>query len=279
MTRPLAIAVLAAALCASAAEGQIRRSRSDAYLFSSNVDDVRALWVNPAGLAIVRETSVMAEFVLDNPPQESLRWSQWSLGFNSRGFSAGIQQDRLPSGENIETIRVGGAAGFRGGALGGSISIHAQEDNSRSSDIGIMYRLISRLTVAAVLKNIGRPLLGDSVAALTGVLGLSWLAVPSHLQISLEAAFNEKFENTTRPRSMFRAGLVLATGGKLPFGLVTTLDLGSNMKVDAWQLGISLGGKDRIILLGSAEQVQGSGRVSQMSLSGVASRRPPGGRP
>jgi len=278
LTRPLAIAVLAAALLASAAEGQIRRSRSDAYLFSSNVDDVRALWVNPAGLAIVRETSVMAEFVLGNPPEGSLRWSQWSLGFNSRGFSAGFQQDRLPSGENIETIRVGGAVGFRGGALGGSISIYAQEDNDRSSDVGFMYRLVSPLTVAAVLKNIGRPLLGDSVAALTGVLGLSWLAIPSHLQLSLEAEFTEKQDNTTR-QSTFRAGLVIATGGKLPFGLVTTLDLGSNMKVDAWQFGISVGGKDRVVALGTAEQVQGSGRVSQMSLSGVASRRPPGGRP
>ena len=242
------------------------------------MDDVRALWVNPAGLAIVREASVMAEFVLDNPPQESLRWSQWTLGFNSRGFSAGFQQDRLPSGENIETIRVGGAVGFRGGALGGSLSIYAQEENDRSGDIGVMYRLISPLTVAAVLKNIGRPLLGDSVAALTGVAGLSWLAIPNHLQISLEAEFTEKSENTPR-HSMFRAGLILASGGKLPFGLVTTLDLASNMRVDAWHLGISVGGNDRVILLGSAEQVQGSGRVSQISLSGVASRRPPGGRP
>jgi hypothetical protein len=278
LTRPLAIAVLAAALCTSAAEGQIRRSRSGDYLFSSNVDDVRALWVNPAGLAIVRETSVMAEFVLDNPPQESLRWSRWSLGFNSRGFSAGFQQDRLASGENIETIRVGGAVAFHRGALGGSISIYAQEDNSRSGDIGIMYRLLSPLTVAAELKNIGRPLLGDSVAALTGVLGLSWLAIPSHLQISAEAEFTEKQANTTR-QSMFRAGLILSTGGKLPFGLVTRLDLASNGKVDAWQFGISVGGKDRVVALGTAEQVQGSGRVSQMSLSGVASRRPPGRRP
>jgi hypothetical protein len=278
LTRPLTIAALLAALCASAAEGQIRRPRSDAYLFASNTDDVRALWVNPAGLAIVREASVMAEFVLDNPPQESLRWSQWTLAFNSRGFSAGFQQDRLPSGENIETIRVGGAVGFRGGALGGSISIYAQEENDRGGDMGVMYRLISPLTVAALLKNIGRPLLGDSVAALTGVLGLSWLAVPNHLQISVEAEFTEKLENTTR-QSLFRAGLVLATGGKLPFGLVTTLDLGSNMRVDAWHLGISVGGNDRVILLGTAEQVQGSGHVSQMSLSGVASRRPPGRRP
>ncbi len=274
MARTLTLTLLAVALLGDAAAGQVVRSRSAAYLYSSNVDDARALWVNPAGLAVVQEASVMAEFAVDVPDTGSARLGQWSVAFNSRGFSAGFQQDRLLDGTTAQTVRLGIGLGFHRGSLGGSFNFYTGVVDDRGGDIGLTYVLIRSVRAGFVVKNIGRPTLVDSVAPITGVLGLSWLAVPAHLEISAEAHFREDLANVTQ-RSSFRAGLQLSTGGKLPFGAIAAFDLGSNGKVDAWSVGISVGGKDRGVLLGTAVPR----RFERFSLTGVASRRAPTQRP
>ena len=84
------------ALAPSALAAQAGTPLSAAYAFVASVDDTRALWVNPGGLAAVPEYSLAGGFVLDRFATGSFRLAQWSLGFNSRGLAFGYQRDRLP---------------------------------------------------------------------------------------------------------------------------------------------------------------------------------------
>ena len=75
--------------------------------------------------------------------------------------------------------------------------------------------------------------------------------------------------------AVYRAGLRAATAGKIPLGVATTFDLGSNFKIDRWNIGVTVGGDYRGILLGTAQP----SRFDRFSLTGVASHRQPSVRP
>ncbi|MGD8869500.1 MAG: hypothetical protein PVI01_17920, partial [Gemmatimonadales bacterium] len=124
MSARLLIILTAACTAAGSLEAQAVRSRSADYLFAASANDVRALWVNPAGLAVRSVASVMAEFALDFPPDTNARFAQWSAGFTSRGLSVGYQRDRFAEDPNTGTLRFGLAFPFRKGAVGASFSFY-----------------------------------------------------------------------------------------------------------------------------------------------------------
>jgi hypothetical protein len=267
--------LLAVSLTAGPAAAQIMRPRSSDYLFVATADDVRATWLNPAGLGVVKEASVMGELVLDAPVEGSTQLGQWTAGFNSRGFSIAFQQSRFPDNTTNNIWHFGAALGFTRGALGGSVAwFTGAGDNDRAGDIGFYYLLASPVSFGIVVRNIGRPVVRDSVLPINGAVGLSWLPIPQHLQIAAEVIVTEKTEFSD-VEAVYRAGLQVGTGGKLPFGALTTFDLGSNFKIDRWHIGITVGGDNRGILLGTAQP----SRFDRFSLTGVASRRPPSARP
>lgn len=269
------VGLLAVALVAGSATAQGIRPRSSDYLFVSTVEDVRATWLNPAGLGVVREASVMGELVLDRPAEGDARLGQWSLGFNSRGFSIAFQQSRLPDGTSSNIWHFGVGLGFTRGALGGSVAwFTGAGDNDRAGDVGFSYLLAPPLSVGIVVRNIGRPVVRDSILPITGVVGLSWVPLARHLQLAAEVLVVEETE-ISDVEALYRAGLQIATGGKLPVGALATVDLGSNFKIDRWSIGISLGGDNRGILLATAYP----SRLERFSVTGVATRRAPGPRP
>jgi hypothetical protein len=273
--RPLLTACVAITLTAGPVVAQTIRPRSSDYLFVATADDVRATWINPAGLAVVREASVMGELVVDRPADGDARLGQWTVGINSRGFSIAFQQNRFADGTSNNIWHFGVGLGFTRGALGGTVGWFTGEgDNSRGGDIGFYYLLASPLSAAVVVRNIGRPVLRDSILPINGAVGLGWLPVPNHLQIAAEVIITEETEFSD-VEAVYRAGLQVATAGKLPIGAVTTFDLGSNFKIDRWSIGITVGGDNRGILLGTAQP----SRFDRFSLTGVASRRPPSARP
>ncbi len=280
MTRALLRALLATACITQQAAGQDTRPRSSDYVFVATTDDVRATWLNPAGLGVVKEASVMGELALDRPVDGDVRIGQWTLGFNSRGLSIAFQQSRFADGTSNNIWRFGAGLGFTRGALGGSVSWFTGEgDNSRAGDVGFYYLLASPLSVGVVLRNIGRPEVRDSVLPLTGAVGLGWLPLPGHLLIAAEALITERTE-VSDLEAVYRAGLQFGSGGKIPIGGVVTFDLGSNLKIDRWNIGITVGGHDRGILLATAQPTtSSSARFERFSLTGVASRRPPSQRP
>lgn len=275
MSRRFLAGLAAVALSAGSAAAQEIRPRSSDYLFVATVSDVRATWLNPAGLGVVNEASVMGELVVDAPAGGDARLGQWTTGFNSRGFSIAFQQTRFADGTSNNIWHFGVGLAFTRGALGGSVAWHTGEgDNDRAGDIGFYYLLASPVSVGIVLRNIGRPVVRDSTLPITGVLGLGWLAVPRHLEIAAEMLVTEETEFSDI-KAVYRAGLQLATGGKIPIGALANVDLGSNFKIDRWSIGVSIGGDSRGILLGTAQP----SRFDRFSLTGIASRRPQSARP
>ena len=140
------------------AQAHFQPARSEDYLFASSVNDVRALWVNPAGLGIVREASLMGKFSLERRTAGDWRLGQYTLGLNSRGISLGFRRDRLPTFSN-SIIRVGLGLGFPRGAFGAAVSIHRGTTNDRSLDLGLRLIPLPRVDLGVVLKNIGRPVI------------------------------------------------------------------------------------------------------------------------
>ena len=155
MRRPFLAGLLALALGATSAVAQTIRPRSADYLFVATASDVRATWINPAGLAAVKEASVMGELVLDAPANGDAQLGQWTVGFNSRGFSIAFQQSRFPDGTNHNLWHFGAGLGFSRGALGVAIAWFTGEgDNDRAGDVGFYYLLASPLSVGVVVRNI-----------------------------------------------------------------------------------------------------------------------------
>jgi hypothetical protein len=141
--------LLAAVTVVTPASAQSVRPRSADYLFAASTNDVRALWTNPAGLAVVTSASVMAEFALETPPDSSVQFAQWTLAFNSRGLSAGYQRDRFSEDPNTGALRLGLALPFPKGSVGlAATYYHGSAVDTAGNyglDLGGRYQLFNRL--------------------------------------------------------------------------------------------------------------------------------------
>jgi len=80
--------------------------RSQDYLFLTKVADIRALLVNPVGLAIVPKASILSELTFERLGG-NLRVEQYAIGFNSRGVSISYQRNRLVGEKPVGTLRTG----------------------------------------------------------------------------------------------------------------------------------------------------------------------------
>jgi len=269
------------AITTGSAAAQSVRPRSADYLLVTEASDVRALWVNPAGLGVVREASVMADFVLQSPDSGSLRVAQWGLGFNSRGISFGYQRDRLmddpstpePDGHSTDAFRLGAAFPIPRGAIGVSFTMFrpntAVQSSQQSGNVGIRYRALRRVDVGGVLQNIGRPYVGPEKAPLTGTVGVGWLMVPSLLRLAAEASAAERIGASGYDLG-YRAGAHIQLPGPVRVSAVTTFDFANNLSVTNWALGVSIGGGDQLfaVATGSADPT----RIDRFGLSGVSRR-------
>jgi hypothetical protein len=226
---------------------QILPVRARDYLFLTNVADVRALWVNPAGLGIVPEASIFGELTFDRTSGD-LRVEQYSLGFNSRGFALGYQRNRFVDEESVGILRTGFGYPLRRGALGGAVSRYSQDSTKTYGlEVGLAFipRLKVPLQLGAVVRHIGRPTVRGQDLPVTGI-GAVQLST-SHLQINLA--------HRAGARVMFGAG-------RLPIILIGAVDLGSNMRIDEVNVGFSIGGPRQVTAMGSLVE-QGDNPVFQ----------------
>lgn len=114
---------LAAGLAGSAAAtvpltAQVLPAQPARYLLASEVDDARALWINPAGLARHLEASIGADVGVDRFSGDTMQLSQYGLTVASRGLAASWIHDRYPSGKFLNGYAVGfglGSEEFSGG--------------------------------------------------------------------------------------------------------------------------------------------------------------------
>jgi hypothetical protein len=268
---------LAGLLLAHTASAQVRVPRSMDYLFTAQTQDARSLWVNPAGLGAVLQASIMGELVVDHAAAGGLDLAQYTVGFNSRGISLGYQHDAFSEFDGTNsTVRVGLARGLGQAAFGASLAFFKADITQRALDLGARYQLTAPLAVAAVIRDIGKPVLRDSVIGMKGVAGFSLAFLDGLAALSGDAQATER--NTSGYDMTYRAALSLQAPGRAPMGGLVALDLGSNMKIDRWSIGLSIGGDDRGVALATMLPTAGSTRLQTVSLTGVATRLAPARR-
>jgi hypothetical protein len=273
-----AVIVVGLALPLNDAWGQVRNARSTDYLLITDVSDVRALWVNPAGLAIFPEASLMGEAVVERLPGDDLRLAQFTFGINSRGFGVGYQRDRFDGGPSSNVLRLGTGIPFSRGALGVALSWYGVEGpNSRDGDVGVIYGLSRMMTLGFTLRHIGRATIADVKMPLTftgaGHLGL----LQGRLQLAAQAQATETVDpnNSDYDVSFVGAGrFILPTRRRITF-LATAL-VTSDFDLDRLHIGVAIGGRSNVGLVGTAIKRDGTLTLDRLSATGVASNPLPG---
>lgn len=278
MTRPAAVAAIFMVTYAGSLRSQDIEPRIADYGFTTTVDDARAIWLNPAGLAALTEASIMGELVLTRPIDEAFGVGQWTVGFNSRGFSFGYQKDQHPFLGSADAVRLGFGLGFSLGSVGMAVTSYSSNDSAeRGVDLGARLDPAPGIVLAGVVRHVGRPVVRTIPLPVTGALGASWTPMPTHLQLAGEAIATERAGAATTGYDLsYRAGGRLSTRGRIPVGVLTALDLGSNFRIDRWAVGVVLGGSDQVVAVGSVAPLVGRQHLYAASVTGVASRRSPG---
>ncbi len=269
MLRASAALLSFAVLFTTALSAQFVPPRSTDYLFLATASDARSIWINPAGPATTPTSSIMAELAFSEQETSDVRLAQWTVGFTSRGISVAYQRDRLPDGENNQAFRLGAALPFRDGAVGAAFTFYNTEITQRGLDLGFRYYPLPRIELGVVLLNVGRPIVRSVELPVTFGVGGGWLILPPMLQVAGEVRINERLIESGYDAS-YRIGAEFVTRTRLPVGAVATFDLGGDLSVDRWAVGLSVGGPYRVVAVTSGARSDG---VERVSLTGLAIRQ------
>ena len=243
---------------------QVALNRSDTYLFPSEAQDARALWVNSAGLGIRQEASVYFDATVANPGALG-QFRQLNLGFNARGLAFGYQRDQFSGGTVGTTYKLGFGVGegrlavvmvtawYRGGTKG------------TGWDVGATYKAAAALVLAGVVRNIGQP----SVRGL-----VQRVRYTASATLQLAPGFGVGALADANPSGM-RAYGVDARGDfdpGFPLGVVLRLDTDQKLRRIQFALGVSIGGSGQMGLVATTPGDVSS--VNDLTVFGVTSRTP-----
>jgi hypothetical protein len=250
---------------------QVTAPRSAAYLFSSNADDARALWVNPAGLGIFPLATIYAEMAADRgtigvvPSDWGVR--QFSFGLQSRGIGFSYQKDRYLNGGGDSHWRAGaGIPIARFMAIGFAATFTKP---SRQYDAGIRVAPARVLGIGAVVHNIGRPDVAGTELPMVIVSGAQFHLAGGRLSLQGDVVATDRHPASGYDK-VYRLGASLLIPRRQPVTLLTAVDLGGNGKVTRWNFGLGIGFQAQLLAVGSA--LPGNG-MSAVSFAGVARGR------
>ena len=244
-------------------------ARAADYLFLTNASDARALWVNPAGLAVVAEAALLAEFSIERNGSD-LRVEQYTLGLSSRGIAISYLRNR-PAGESaVGTLRAGTAVPFQRGAVGAAITRYSQDSiSSRGADVGLIYFPNAAVQLGLAVRHIGRPTVGGRKIPVTTVAAVQWTV--ARLQLSWEAqATEERAIGESGFDLSYRAGGRVALVSGLPVVVIGVIDIGSNWRIDRFNVGFSVGGDRSVTTVSSAVSRDNSPVFERFSAALVA---------
>lgn len=249
---------------------QVAPNRASAYLFTTDVRDARAIWVNPAGLGVLRDASIYAEASIGNPGSKG-QLRQINAGFNARGLSFGYQHDVLDDGIRGNTYRLGMAGGSGGLSLGGDVARYAGSGAKATGwDVGATYVALPPLTVGLLASNIGQPVVRGLQQPFTFVPGFTWRPAGGF-------SFSTDARLTTDSVASYSFGLSWRSGTQgWPLALLARLDTDGDLRRGAFAFGLSLGARDHVgLVMTTPGDVS---RIDQASLYGLSSREAVGGR-
>jgi len=153
--RGAAIGVLVLCGAAAPAAPQAAPNRATRYLFQTDVQDGRAVWVNPAGTAVTSSASVYGDVVVRGP-DATTRLAQITAGFSSRGLTFGYQYDDFETGTG-HTYRLGLAGASGALAIGAAAAYYRGNTSDWGYDVGAVLQAGPRVTLGATAANIGEP--------------------------------------------------------------------------------------------------------------------------
>ena len=260
--------LLGAVLCVGPADAQALRARSTEYLTVAGADDVRATWVNPAGLARVLEASIMAEAVVDRVPEVAL--AQYSLGLNSRGFSVAHARDRAGSTAAVSLTRFALGLPFGRATAGVGVTLFGAAGRGKGVDVGLGYRLTRAVDVAAAVRNLRRPSARGVQQPIVAVAGARWRLVPGLAAIEAEAVVADSGAGFGQPR--YHGMLRITRRGQSPIHLFGGVLL-DRSRIEQWVLGLAVGSPGWLGIVGGASRANGLERPDRFSVTGVASHR------
>jgi len=251
--RTAGLSLLSLVLPAVAA-AQVTPNRAALYLHPSDVTDVRAVWVNPAGPGRFEEASLNLDLTVGEPGAAG-RLRQLTLGLSSRGLSFGYQRDVFAAGARGHTYRIGYAAAlYRGGT------------SSRGWDLGILYDWRASLSLGAVIQNVGRPTVRGTMLPVTYVPSATLRLFAARAALSADGRFTSG--GVLGYAFGLRASLGAAT--HVPVGLLARLDTDRVLARAAIAFGVSLGSQD---LAGLVATAPGDAGIDALDLYGVSTRR------
>lgn len=254
--------------------GQYRTARSADYLFAVTAADARALWVNPGGLGVTYDASVMGELVADTSRTGSLALTQVTAGFNSRGIAFGYRRDLYNDTLTGHTWRIGAGRALTRVAVGFALAIHSNGDGptQRGLDLGVRYRLLSTVELGGTVRDIGKPIVHDSTLNVSGTAGLGWAPMRS-LRLDAQGTVTRVTGGGTA--TGWRGGLAFSLGTlALPLHLQAVLGLNRDLVPTRLALALSLGGRDRVVGVVSGARPGRRVEMDGISLAGIASRVP-----
>jgi hypothetical protein len=260
----------AAALCPDRLVAQVvAPNRATAYLFPTDVHDARAIWVNPAGLGVLREASVYAEIGVGDPGAKG-RLRQINAGFNSRGLSFGYQRDFLDNGVRGTTLRLGLAGGSQGLAAGFAVARYSGTGPDGTGwDLGASYVALPQLNLGLVAANLGQPVVRGMRQRLTFIPGLTWH--PGRLP---GFAFSTDARITPDAVDSYAFGLAWRRGAssRRPVEIIARLDTDDALRRIAFALGFSIGGQNRFGAVATSPGDMAS--IDGASVYGLVAREP-----
>lgn len=264
MTRA-SLAAAWAVVFTAVAHAQVAPNRASSYLVATDVTDARALWVNPAGLGVRPEASVMLDLTVVQPGATG-RLGQVTAGFNARGLSFGYQRDNFSGGVHGHTYKLGFAGGSRGFSGGVGVALYRGGNGGTGWDMGLRYDWLSTVTIGGVIRNIGQPTVRGVRQNVTAVPAVTLRPFGSVLALSAEASLASAA--ATR-------GYAVEATAQLPspaVGLLARYDTDGSLHRRALLFGLSIGTRDRV---GAVASTPGDfSKIDAANVYGVSSRTP-----
>ncbi|MGH9258419.1 MAG: hypothetical protein ACRD08_00760 [Acidimicrobiales bacterium] len=238
-------------------------NRATTYLLASDVSDARAVWLNPAGIAVRTTASVHADLTVGDPGANG-RLRQVTAGFNSRGLAIAYQWDQLDGESNGHTYRIGWGTATRTVALGVAGSVYRGGAKASGFDFGVVYTPRPDVTLSAAVANVGQPRVRGEQLHATMTPAVTVRAFGGNAALSVQAAFPRDDEMGLA--FALRAGAT----PRLPLGILVRLDTDRSLRRAAFAFGLSWGIRDQV---GTVVTTPGDvSNVDAASVYGVSSR-------
>lgn len=264
----VALALALGGAARRSAHAQVAPNRATDYLPATDVGDVRALWVNPAGLAARPQAAVLLDLTVRSPGSSG-RLAQLSTGFNARGLAFGYQRDNFANGIHGHTYRFGLGGAARSFTFGAALALYRGATSGTGWDFGILYDWRPEMSIGGVVRDVGKPTVRGVTLEPTYVPAITVRPLADRLTLTAQG----------EAISSAILGFAFEARATLPApaaSFLVRVDTDRSLHRRLLVFGIAIGRTNEVGLVGSAPG--GGAQRTVLSAYGVSRRVPGPGR-